>query len=213
MFKKSTPFAALAVVLLLSGCFEDKKKAEEPAPAAAEIVQTDDGEVSDAVVMDGGEEMSLDVAVETTSGPDISVLTSGEWNAQAIRGKALIAGTRATMLVDPQGTAVSGNGTCNNFSGRASVKEDGRVVFSSVMSTKRACADMAQNAQESAFMAALAGVTTWGYDEENRLLSLMNGRGEEVLVFAKEADAEKASEVPDAPDADIPDESETTSDE
>jgi heat shock protein HslJ len=204
MLKKSPLLAALAVVLMLSGCFEDEKKAEAPAPAAAEIVETSEGEVSDAVVMDGGEEMPVEITEDAAPVIDISALTSNEWALQTIKGGALISGTSATLSVDAQGATVNGNGSCNNFSGRATIKDEGRIMFGRIMSTKRACVDMAQNSQESAYMVALGEVAAWNYDEENRLLSFINGRGEEVLVFSPVVAAEGAPETAPAEAVETP---------
>ncbi|MFN7113833.1 MAG: META domain-containing protein [Alphaproteobacteria bacterium] len=193
MFKKSTPFAALAVVLLLSGCFEDKKKAEEPAPAAAEIVQTDDGEVSDAVVMDGGEEMSLDVAPAV----DISELTSGEWMLQQIRGAALTAGGTLSMAIDSD-ARVSGDSGCNRFFAESRPAPDNKITFLGIGSTKRACADMARSDQEIKFLNGFHAVSAWYVSDETGLLHLTDANGNDVLVFAKASAAEETEEAPAA---------------
>lgn len=205
MLKKFPLLAAFAVVLMLSGCFEDEKKTEAPAaekaaaeaPAAGEAVETAEGMVSDAVIMDGGEEKPVEIAEEAAPAVDKSLLTDTEWELEDIKGASVILGKTATLKIDPQGT-VNGNGTCNQFSARAQIKDDGQLGIGSIMSTKRACADMAQNSQEAAYMMALGEVTAWRVDEENGLLYLTNRKGEEVLRFAKPAAAEVAPEQGEA---------------
>lgn len=188
MLKKSPLFAALAVVLMLSGCFEDEKKSEMSAPAAAETVETGEGALSDAVVTDGGEEKPLAIVADAPAAPsiDVSALTSGEWLLQEIRGNALTAGGAPSMAIDAEGK-VSGDSGCNRYFGEARLKPDNRIGFIGIGSTKRACADMARNDQEMRFLSSLTSVYKWQVDEETGLLHLRDAGGSDLLVFAPAA--------------------------
>ncbi|MDP2206494.1 MAG: META domain-containing protein [Alphaproteobacteria bacterium] len=197
MLKKSPLLAALAMVLLLSGCFEDEKKAEGPAPAAAEIVQTSEGEVSDAVVMDGGEEMPVEITEEAAPAIDISALASGEWLLEQIRGAALTAGGAPSMTVEADGK-VSGDSGCNRFFAESRPAPDNNISFLGIGSTKRACADIARNDQEMKFLNGLLAVATWHVDEAAGVLHLTDANGADVLVFSKAPAAEETEETPAA---------------
>lgn len=195
MLKKSPLFAALAVVLMLSGCFEDKKKAEEPAPAAAEITVSEDGALSDAVVMDGGEEMPVEIAEETAPVIDISALASGEWLLQQVRGKAIVEGSAPSFSIDADGK-VGGDSGCNRFFAESRPKPDNKISFLGIGSTKRACVDMQRNDQEMKYLSALLDVRAWHVAGDT--LHLLDPNGAEVLVFTKGAAADASEETPAA---------------
>ena len=62
---------------------------------------------------------------------------------------------RPSIRLEPGGRLV-GQGGCNGFGGRWAI-EDGRLVTSELMSTKRACVDDALNERETRFLALVGG--------------------------------------------------------
>jgi heat shock protein HslJ len=184
MLKKSPLLAALAMVLMLSGCFEDEKKTEAPAPAAAEIAQISEGELSDAVVMDGDEELSVGITEEAKPAIDISALASGEWLLEQIRGAAVVVGSKPSFSVDAEGKT-SGDTGCNRFNGESRPKPDNKISFLGMVSTKRACVDMQRSDQETKYMMALLDIKAWHVGEDSGMLHLLDAQGNDVLVFSK----------------------------
>jgi heat shock protein HslJ len=109
------------------------------------------------------------------------------WHAIAInngRGavESVVEGTDPTATYDAAGT-VSGNASCNQFSGPA-VVDGSAIAIGPLASTKMACADEAANAQESAFLAALEASTT--FDVRNSRLELRDAEGALQVQFEAE---------------------------
>ncbi len=72
---------------------------------------------------------------------------------------SVVTGSDPTAIFDQAGT-VSGDGSCNTFSGPVTV--DGTSIkIGPLASTKRACADEALNTQETQYLAALEQATTF----------------------------------------------------
>lgn len=87
---------------------------------------------------------------------------AGRWTLVAIGGTpagAAEPSRRPYIEFDPAGR-VSGNATCNRFSGPYTVAGDS-LGFGALISTKMACADSALNAQETALLSALAETRRW----------------------------------------------------
>jgi heat shock protein HslJ len=186
MLKKFPLLAAFAVVLMLSGCFEDKKaeapaaeKAAAEAPAAGESSEADE-----AMMIDGSEEMPEETAVKAAPEIDISALADGEWLLESIRGKAITAGGKPSLAVDAEGK-VNGDSGCNRFHAETRPKPDNKITFLGIGSTKRACVDMARNNQEMKFLSELLSIAAWHVDEETNMLYLTDANGGDVLIFSK----------------------------
>ena len=91
-------------------------------------------------------------------------LTGTSWRLEDLAGHGVVAGTEATLEFPEPGIA-TGNGTCNRFRGPVSVTA-GSIRFGALISTKRACADEAANAQETAYLAALGAAERWEIRED-----------------------------------------------
>lgn len=100
-----------------------------------------------------------------SSGDAVSDLTGTGWVLEEIGGLTL-ADVEPTILFGGDGT-VSGFTGCNTFSGTYAL--DGATLsFGPLATTKMACADPTMFV-ESAFLAAMAGLTGWSLDGEGRL--------------------------------------------
>jgi heat shock protein HslJ len=104
------------------------------------------------------------------------------WELASVGGSAVQqAGEPLTLEFDEAGQA-SGNGGCNRYSG--SYSQGGSALsFGPMVSTKRACADDALNAQEAAFLSAMGSVA--GYRVSGGALELLDASGAVVLSFSR----------------------------
>lgn len=82
-------------------------------------------------------------------------------------GGAVLVDVEPTLTFGGDGT-VSGSAGCNTFSGTYAL-EDASLTFGPLAATKMACADPTMFV-ESAFLAAMAGVTGWSLDGAGRLV-------------------------------------------
>ena len=88
-----------------------------------------------------------------------------------------VSGTRLTLAFD--GSRVTGHGGCNSF--RAGYTQDGdRIAIQPPTLTRMACEGEGVMAQEQAFLAALATVTTWTI--AGGMLDMHRADGERVLT-------------------------------
>jgi len=142
-------------------------------------------------MMDGSEEMPDETAAKAAPEIDISALADGEWLLESIKGQPVTAGGRLSLAVDAAGK-VSGNSGCNSFNAETRPKPENKITFLGMMSTKRACIDMARSNQETKFLTALYDVKAWHVDEDNGLLHLTDANGGDVLVFSKAPASEVA---------------------
>jgi heat shock protein HslJ len=83
-------------------------------------------------------------------------LTGTSWRLVAVNGAPVPPGPDVTLRFTTDG--VAGEAPCNSFSGSAAQDvERGRLEFSRVASTKRACVDPARGALETTWFNALHG--------------------------------------------------------
>lgn len=176
--------SALLPLFLLTACFEDEAQ-QTVAPAAAEVIETPAGGLSDAALMDS------DAAISPASVPDA---LAQEWIAEDIKGGGVIDRLQVTLKLTAEGN-VSGHSGCNRYGGQADVAEvqQGKISFGALFSTRMACMDEARNRQEAAFLAALDEVATWR--TENGLLYLMDAQGADVLRFSNAAHTSKPQDA------------------
>jgi heat shock protein HslJ len=90
-----------------------------------------------------------------------SASLDGEWQLQAgtNQGQAMpiVAGSRITLKID--GTEVGGTAACNQYGGKIHVSGT-TISITELIQTEMACLDDRLMASESAYLAALSGVTT-----------------------------------------------------
>jgi heat shock protein HslJ len=108
------------------------------------------------------------------SGDADPTLPGTSWTVTSIN-RVPAADPKPTIQFADDGT-VSGNTTCNQYSGTYTV--DGKkITFSPLASTMMACTDPALSAQESIFVETVQGATNWAIDDGNLSLT-----GEKNLV-------------------------------
>jgi heat shock protein HslJ len=118
------------------------------------------------------------------------------WRVVELRGMALQdavedEGTPAPWLVlDPEEGRVSGNASCNSFSGSYAIKTGQRIRFSDRMAvTRMACPDMTL---ETGFLEALAAADNYTLGPDGRL-SLNRARMAPLVRLVREPAAEDGS--------------------
>ncbi len=85
----------------------------------------------------------------------------------------IIAGTHPTAAFDPDGT-VSGDATCNQFSGPYTAK-DGSGTIGPLAATRMACPTSALSDQEAAYLAALSNAKTYSVQGSDLILRDASG--------------------------------------
>jgi len=115
-----------------------------------------------------------------------SALTEGQWlvtgynnGQQAVVSVA--AGSAPTAVFGTDGT-VSGNATCNNFSGPYKIDGD-KITIGPLASTMMACASEELSAQEAAYLAALQSAAT--YQVRGATLDLRTADDALAVTFTK----------------------------
>jgi heat shock protein HslJ len=78
---------------------------------------------------------------------------SGVWRLESLAGTPAVAGVDATLEF-LAGDRVSGNGSCNRFTGTFKAT-DNRIAFGSLAGTRMACTSEPASAQETAYLKAL----------------------------------------------------------
>jgi heat shock protein HslJ len=104
--------------------------------------------------------------------------------------------TDSEVTISFQDGQISGSGGCNNYTGSFTLGDDNPLVMTTgpVLATQKSCPDPI-GAQESAYFAALADVSRWGYVYGKLALYYADGEnGESRLLFAPQI----------GPDADAP---------
>jgi heat shock protein HslJ len=120
------------------------------------------------------------------STPAVGVLTGVTWHMVSFDDGAgtlvdVVPGSDPTAVFDAAGT-VTGNATCNTYSGPAVVSGTA-IKVGPLATTKMACADAMLNAQESAYLAALESSVM--FDVGAMRLELGNAAGALTVVFEK----------------------------
>ena len=105
------------------------------------------------------------------------------WRLAALPGRD-VTGEPPYFRLQPADGRVEGDGGCNRFGGSYQLSGDS-LRLGPLMSTKRACAEEAGNAQETALLQALENARRWRYDGER--LVLLDEGGAEVARFAPAA--------------------------
>lgn len=116
----------------------------------------------------------------TPSLPDGTAnLLDREWLLTLV-GEGAISPDPPITITFGAGGQVSGSGGCNAYGGDYTL-EGGSLSIGDVFSTKMACIDPTASQNESAFLAALATVQTWGIADAKLVLS--GPQGTDPLVF------------------------------
>ncbi len=109
-------------------------------------------------VITGGNDNNVELTLvstgevaDTTGG--MTPLAGTKWQLLDVLGDAIAPDTRPTLEFSDDGR-VSGNATCNNFSGPVTLSGT-TLKFGPLAATKKACVDEAANAQEVKYLAAL----------------------------------------------------------
>jgi heat shock protein HslJ len=93
-------------------------------------------------------------------------LTTKDWIAETINGKAVINPGRVTMSFNEG--RVSGRGGCNIYSGPVEIGA-GTLKIGPLISTKMACIDNGLMPQESVYLNTLQGAQRFGFGPDGRL--------------------------------------------
>ena len=89
------------------------------------------------------------------------------WRLQDLGGAGVLDRVEATLEFPSEGR-VSGSGSCNRFTGTVKVG-GGRIGFSGIAATRRACPEAVMN-QENAYLAALGKIERYESDGTNLYL-------------------------------------------
>ncbi|WP_083942836.1 META domain-containing protein [Sphingomonas soli] len=112
-----------------------------------------------------------DFTVIPKPGPAASIL-EGDWRIEAISGRRVARGTSPDISF--RGGRVSGDASCNRFNGSFDFTR-GRLKTGPLASTRRMCADRAQNNQEFAVLRIL-----------EQPLSVTSNRGGKLVLTARD---------------------------
>ncbi len=97
-----------------------------------------------------------------TGGDAPATLAGTVWRLTELNGRAPIPGGETlTLMFDPAGSRASGNGGCNQFNGPYT-QAGASLRLGPLVSTRRACANAAANAQETSYLRALESTTRSG---------------------------------------------------
>ena len=125
-----------------------------------------------------GRVMSTDQRV--LAGTDWRLVSLGTAGAET----PVVQGTTVTLVLGEDGRA-SGSTGCNSYSGTYQVRGD-NILFSRLVSTRRACLDQNANQQEQRFLSALEAANRFRLSS-NRL-TIVSDRGRSVLNFVNNAE-------------------------
>jgi heat shock protein HslJ len=108
----------------------------------------------------------------------IVVACGGSGDSPTLPGTSwIVTSINRVPAADPKPTiqfgddgSVSGNTTCNQYSGTYTVDDD-KITFSPLASTMMACTDPALSAQEAIFVETVQGATFWAIDDGNLSLT------------------------------------------
>ncbi|QKK01372.1 MAG: META domain-containing protein [Pseudomonadota bacterium] len=105
------------------------------------------------------------------------LLTGQPWQVRSLAGQPIAKNSRITLQFRSEHHRVTGNATCNNYSGSFELTGDQLQIQLSAV-TRMACADPALSEQEQHFLRLLAGSWRIEFDQAGRLLL----RGEDTIV-------------------------------
>jgi heat shock protein HslJ len=107
---------------------------------------------------------------------------AGKWLAEDIDGGGVLDRVQTTLEIRDDGM-VFGTGGCNRYAGSARIDGE-RIRFAPMGSTRMACSPAVMN-QETKFHKALEHATAWRIDAARRKLTLLDGRGFDLIRFTK----------------------------
>jgi heat shock protein HslJ len=103
----------------------------------------------------------------SAEGGAVTELPGTSWNLVELGGSVPAGDAKETLVFGADGT-VHGNAGCNTFNGTPTI--DGSTIrFGPLATTRMACPEPAMSV-ESAYLAGLAGATTWRIDRYQLLL-------------------------------------------
>lgn len=107
----------------------------------------------------------------------------GSWLAEDLMGGGVIDRLRTVVEIDVDGR-VSGSSGCNAIGGMAEITAD-TVRFDNLVSTQKMCVPAAMD-QERKFFDVLAAARAWQVDVERQKLTLLDGTGSRIAIFARD---------------------------
>jgi heat shock protein HslJ len=116
---------------------------------------------------------------DAVTAPQTSAV-EGDWRVELVNGRRVARGTSPTVSF--RGGRVSGNASCNRFSGGFNLVR-GRLTAGPLASTKMACANRAANVQESQILAVLGQRLTVSSNRGGKLV--LAGRRGQSLTLVK----------------------------
>jgi heat shock protein HslJ len=111
--------------------------------------------------------VSCDNAV-TQGGSEL--LFASRWNLAELKGTAVKSGNAHLLFYPGKLSTVSGNAGCNNLKGSFELREGGKIKFSPMATTRKACGE---NTREAEFLEVLGNADGWMI--LNNQLLLKNG--------------------------------------
>jgi putative lipoprotein len=129
-----------------------------------------------------------DASVSSIEPDPAADLAGTGWLVTTINGQAAVADAPPTLAFGVDGT-VSGTGGCNQYSGPYET-DGGSISIGDLASTLMLC-EGAASTQETAFLNALRGATSWRIDETGKLG--LDGAGLIVAEPAAQAPTPEAS--------------------
>jgi len=108
-------------------------------------------------------------------------LLSSEWALSYISSMQLNTDYRPTLMLTEDLTA-SGWSGCNRYSSGVELPAEGYIVFTTIVTTKRACLNKAMKS-EDAYLAALSSVGKWSINRN--VMRLMDKDGITLLKFKR----------------------------
>lgn len=120
-----------------------------------------------------------------SSQPPFELALVGNWQVEDISGGGVIDNSPASVEFHEDGT-VSGNSSCNNFSGTYSTNSGRqRIIISDLATTRRACVEALMN-QEQSFLEVMSKVNNWQISEPEGQLTLIDAASEMWIRAARQ---------------------------
>ncbi len=132
-------------------------------------------------------------ALSLRQGPGLSPqssLAGTQWTLESIGNASISGGGRITLKFGSDGRA-SGSGGCNSYSG-AYREQGGRLSFSRIISTRRACVEQTLTHQEQRYLEALETATRFKLSGDR--LTIFYGARPNTLNFISDSPAQTDSE-------------------
>jgi heat shock protein HslJ len=126
----------------------------------------------------------LTIRKRSGDAPKQAALWGTAWRLEDLAGAGVVDEVQATLEFPSEGR-VAGRGSCNRFSGAATVGSGGTIGFSGVVATRMACVEAVMN-QESAYFAALEKAERYETDGDNLYLYIADNPAPLRFVRAEE---------------------------